>query len=88
MNIVQLDFFKNEELCEINSLKEDVLAVKKSSDKVRKGMYAKLGELTKECNDLKERLSIMERYICKGGKYELVTTFSDSSSQSSSFCLG
>lgn len=63
---IQLDFFKSEEECRIDALTEMLDLVKKSSDKVRRGMYARLGDLTKECNDLRGRLEIMERHICKG----------------------
>jgi len=48
-------------LCEIY---DEVSQIKQSSEKVRKGTYARLNEVTKECNQLKERLEILERYIC------------------------
>jgi hypothetical protein len=63
---VQLDFFLTEEECQISALKKAVEEVRKSGDKVRKGTYARLNELNKECVELKSRLDILERYICRG----------------------
>lgn len=59
----QLEFF---ELPEIEVLKHDVQDVKKSSDKVRKSMFARHGELAKKYLELHERLQILERHICTG----------------------
>lgn len=66
MSLVQLDFFKSTEECEIEALRNDVKSVKISSDKVRRGMYARLNEIAKENVELKYRLEIIERNICKG----------------------
>lgn len=41
---MQLDMFSNQD---IQVLKEEVLAVKKSSDAVRRGIFARHGELAK-----------------------------------------
>ena len=65
MQIYQLDFFKNEEESEIEALRAEIKAVKTSSDKVRKGTYARIGELTKLTNDLQDRLRILERNVCQ-----------------------
>jgi hypothetical protein len=62
---IQLEFFKSPEQCEIDALRKVILDVKTSSDKVRRGMYAKLSELTKQNNDLKARLEVLEAYLCK-----------------------
>jgi hypothetical protein len=62
----QLDLFKTEQECELDSMRKTIEEVRISSDKVRRGMYARLGELTKECYELRERLEIMERNICHG----------------------
>ena len=64
--MIQLDIFKTQEECEIEMLRKTVEEVRISSDEVRRGTYARLGELTKECYDLKERLAIIERNICHG----------------------
>lgn len=66
MNCLQLDFFKTEQECEIDALRSSVESVKVSTDKVRRGTYARLNELGRECIDLKSRLEIIERNICKG----------------------
>jgi hypothetical protein len=65
---VQLDFFKTAEECEIDALRLEVAKIRESSDRVRKGAYARLNELGKECADLKMRLEIIERNICHGIK--------------------
>lgn len=62
---LQLDFFLSEDECELIALKRAVEDVRRSGDKVRKGTYARLGELNKECMDLKCRLEILERHICR-----------------------
>ena len=59
MNTIQLDFFKTDEDYELDALKITL-------DKVRKGTYARINSLNKECLDLKERLEIIEKNICKG----------------------
>jgi hypothetical protein len=63
---LQLDFFLTEEECELHALKKSIEEVRKSGDKVRKGTYARLNELNKECVELKSRMDILERYICRG----------------------
>ncbi len=62
--IFQLDFFLTPEESEIESLRKQISAVKSSSDKVRRGLYARNGELTKMVIDLQERLAILEKNIC------------------------
>lgn len=66
---VQLDFFKTEQECEIDSLRIEVAALRESTTKVRKGMYAKLGDHAKrlaELEDLHIRMERIERNICNG----------------------
>lgn len=60
---IQLDFFEQKNELEI--LQEEFRKVKESSDKVRKGIFAKHGELSKMYLDISNRLAILERYICK-----------------------
>lgn len=55
---IQLDLFRSPFECELEALRA-------SHDKVRKGTYAKINALTTEVVDLKIRLEIMERNICK-----------------------
>jgi hypothetical protein len=63
--IIQYDLFEpiptELEVCKI-----EIAAVKKSSDRVRRGTYAAISDLKKENYDLKCRLEILERNICKG----------------------
>ncbi len=63
---IQLDFFKTEEQCEIEALSKLVSEVKASNDKVRKRLFSENGRLTKEIIELRDRLEILERNICKG----------------------
>lgn len=63
---IQLDLFKTFEQSEIDELRRFCVETKASSERVRKGMYAKLNELNKKQVDLEERLTIIERNICYG----------------------
>ncbi len=60
--LLQLDFFED---TEITHIKQEIEKVKQSSDRVRKGMYAKHGALEKKFQELDDRLGIIERNICK-----------------------
>ncbi len=61
---VQLQFFKTKEQCEIEHLFGQISKIGTSSEKVRRGLYAKLGELKKRQDDIDERLKILEKNIC------------------------
>lgn len=63
---VQFDLFKEDKESEFEELEKVILEVKKSSDKVRRGMFAKHGELVKMFLDIDERLKVIEKNICKG----------------------
>lgn len=65
---IQLEFFKTPEQCELETLQKAYQDLKTSTDKVRRGMYARLGELTKANDDLRERLCVLEKHICYGKK--------------------
>lgn len=65
--MIQLDFFKTDEELIIEDIQNRVEAIKISSDKVRRGTYARLNEQGKKVLELEERLCIIEKYICKGG---------------------
>ena len=64
MNAIQMDFFKTPIECEMDALRLQLIAVKTSSDKVRRSLYARNNELEKRILDLEARLAILERYIC------------------------
>jgi hypothetical protein len=63
--IIQFDIFETKPT-EMDFIKADLEAARKTLDKVRKGTYASINELKKENWDLKLRLDIIERNICKG----------------------
>ncbi len=65
MIIKQYDLFEDVR-SEKDMLKEEIQAIKDSSDKVRKGIFAKHGQLAKMYLDINNRLEIIERNICKG----------------------
>ena len=66
---VQFDLFKTREECEFEALAKAIDKVRVSSDKVRRGCFAKLNEVQKENTELKARLDIIERNICKGATH-------------------
>jgi hypothetical protein len=61
--MIQLDFFENDEVLR---LKDELRQVKESSDKVRKALFARHGQLAKAYLELHQRLDIIERNICLG----------------------
>lgn len=66
MQCIQLEFFETEEECEIKAMNLKIQAIDNSTNKVRKSLFAKNGELTKKILELEDRLLIIERNICKG----------------------
>ena len=70
--MLQLELFPdlekdNVELArELNDVRLIALATQKSADKVRKGLFARHGELAKMYLDLHQRLEVIERNICNG----------------------
>lgn len=77
-NVIQLTFFDTFEeqiLSENRFLKEEMKKVTEksmkthtSSDKVRKALFARHGEMQKRIDDLEERLKRMERGLCYDNK--------------------
>lgn len=63
--LVQLDLFEENEMV---LLRKQINLMKESSEKVRKGLFARHGELAKLYIELDHRLGIIERCICKGMK--------------------
>lgn len=62
---VQYDFFESQQESEIVALRKELAAVKLSSDKVRKAMFSRNGELTKRMLELEDRLNHIERGLCQ-----------------------
>ena len=65
MNVYQLDLFKPPEESRLDALEKSFALVKESCDKVRKGQYAKLGDMRKLLFEIEARLSVMEKNICQ-----------------------
>lgn len=61
MNAIQLDFFETDEVV---LLRYEVQSIKASTERVRRGIYSKHTELKKDYRELKERLELLERFIC------------------------
>ena len=75
MKVIQLDLFDdfmpvptlvldNGKI--IRDLKSEIAKLSLSNEKVRKGLFARHGELAKMYMDIHNRLDILERNICKG----------------------
>ena len=62
--LVQLDFFRSYEECQIIELTRAFKEVKDSADRVRKSQFAKIGAHEKRIAELEERLELLERFIC------------------------
>lgn len=71
--MLQLDFLRSLEECERDAIKDDIRKVKESTDKVRKGTYARINLLKQQYIDLAIRLEIIEKHICKNNKDALWT---------------
>jgi hypothetical protein len=56
--MIQLDLFKTEQECELEELRKEVIRLRVSTDKVRKGMYARLNNIEKMyvevCNEFEQ----------------------------------
>ena len=63
--IIQYDLFK-EKPTETEELRMEFVGLEKSLGKVRRGLFARHGELCKMQIDLMNRLEIIERHICQG----------------------
>lgn len=74
--MVQLDLFQDIEfdqrkvMNELYDVKELAKATKESSDKVRKALFARHGELAKIAMDLHIRVEAIERGLCNGKSFK------------------
>lgn len=62
--VYQLDMFEPPPT-EVDILRAELIKVKESSDKVRRSLFARHGALQKKYDELNERMSIIEKNICK-----------------------
>jgi len=60
--MMQLEFFEQDEATVLRHKMNDL---KESQEKIRKGLFAKNGDLQKKYDDLLSRLQILERHICQ-----------------------
>lgn len=71
--LIQLELFQDIEvdrddekiLKELAEVKELALSTYRSSEKVRKGLFARHGELAKMYLDLHNRFEVIEKNLCK-----------------------
>ena len=64
--IVQLDLFKSVEEAKQDELIRKFEELRYSTEKVRRGLFARHNELSKMYLELSQRLEYIERHICKG----------------------
>ena len=63
-SVIQYDLFSPKPT-EVEELRIELAAVKKSADKVRRGTYASINELRKENVELRNMVDLLVRNICK-----------------------
>lgn len=61
--LIQFDLFEPIPT-EVEMCKLDIVAVRQSTDKVRRKLFAENSELKRKCYELEYRLEILERSIC------------------------
>lgn len=75
--MIQLDLFQDLDvplrddakiMRELNEVRQIALDTYRSSDKVRKALFARHGELAKMYLEIHSRLEVIERNICHGKK--------------------
>lgn len=64
--IVQQDFWKTSKESELEAMKEELERVRKSNDKVRRGMFARHNELAKQYLEMREEFENWKRSVCRG----------------------
>lgn len=66
MVAIQLDFWETPEESEIAALRREMTSLKASTEKVRRGLFARNAELTKRILELEYRLENIEKGLCYG----------------------
>lgn len=64
----QLDLFMTKEECEKKEILDRLAKVESSCNRVRKGQFAKLGELKGLFLDIDARLKVIEAHLCRDQK--------------------
>jgi len=62
--LIQLDLFETK--TDMEHLQDEIDALKKSNDKLRKGLFARHGELAKKYLEINDRINVIEINLCKG----------------------
>jgi len=63
--MIQLDFFESPEQSEMKDMRDKIRGIHQSTEKVRKALFAKHGEVYKLVMDIDSRLQAIERGLCK-----------------------
>ena len=61
--MIQLELFPEDEVI---TLRLEVQKMKETTDKMRKALFARHGDLAKYYLDIAQRLEVLEKNICKG----------------------
>ncbi len=62
--VIQFDFFQ-EKPSEAEMLRADIKAIKESSDKVRRKLFAENSDLKKRVYELEQQYELLVRHICQ-----------------------
>ncbi len=65
----QLEFFREDDII---VLRREIEKLKASNERMRKALFAKHGDLSKNYLDLLERITILERNICNAKYLEFL----------------
>jgi len=63
--MIQLDFFESPEQSEMKDMRDKIRAIHLSTDRVRKALFAKHGEVYQIVMDIDSRLEAIERGLCQ-----------------------
>lgn len=60
--MIQLDFFKEDDICRLEA---QIEKLKKSQDRIRKGLFARNNELERKYNEIKQEFEDWKRMISR-----------------------
>jgi len=63
--LYQLDLFKDPEICRLEA---EIAEAKEGTNRIRKGLFARLNKLEKRYTELEADHEIFKRAICRGEK--------------------
>ena len=63
--MIQLDFFESAEQSEMKDMRDKIRGIHQSTERVRKALFARNGEVVKLVMDIDSRLAAIERGLCQ-----------------------